>query len=187
MKRAWLQPGQPQLVQPFTNGAFRHRNREPAEHFIAQIGTAPAHDMMDLGVRAGNDQCSQLGHLGCSQFRSCSRGLAGYQSVGAGLVEPMDPITEGLAVHAGLTRCFKPGTAFQHHRDCQQPPGLCGVGIPRRQGAKGRGGSILAGYGHGCAHIILRRRESPRRRMESHFNGIGNPGAGESLGQGRLV
>ena len=43
MHRPRLQSGQPELVQPFADGAFMHLDAEAAPHLPQQINTAPAH------------------------------------------------------------------------------------------------------------------------------------------------
>ncbi len=46
MKRAWLQPRQLELAQPFADRAFAHGHREAPGNLLAQIDAAPTHDLM---------------------------------------------------------------------------------------------------------------------------------------------
>jgi len=78
--RPRLQPGQANLVQPFADRAFPYRHTKAARNLVAQIHAAPAHHLVDCGVRTRNHQIAQLGHLRLGQFRLWAGGGLRYQA-----------------------------------------------------------------------------------------------------------
>ena len=56
MMRTGLKPGELHFAQPFADRAFRYRDRKAPGHFLAQINTAPAYDLVGLGVGADGNQ-----------------------------------------------------------------------------------------------------------------------------------
>ena len=71
MKGARLQARQTELAQPFADRAFRHRDRKPARHFIAQVDTTPTDHAILCGSRTFDHQRLQFGHLGIAQGGGC--------------------------------------------------------------------------------------------------------------------
>ena len=103
---------------------------------LLQVGPAPAHDAMDGPIRAGRDEFGQFGLLpGCEAGR-IALGPAVLQAIRAALVETMDPVAQGLAVHAADPCCVGSAHPIQHGGQGQQAPALIGVLRPGRQPAK---------------------------------------------------
>ena len=63
MHRAWLQPGQAKLMQPFSDRAFMHLDPEPAYNLGAQVNAAPPHHLVPLRIGPRHHQGLQLSFL----------------------------------------------------------------------------------------------------------------------------
>jgi len=108
MMRPRLQLGEFQLPQPFADRALGNGDREAPGYLRAQIDAAPADNFVDIRIRPGDDQFAQFSHLRLGQFGGRTRCLARHQAVDAGLIVAMNPVAQGLTVHARLTRGVEP-------------------------------------------------------------------------------
>ena len=69
-----------------------------------QVDAPPAHDAVNGGVRTLLDDCGQVGLLLGRQPRWWSRRPLIEKTIGAGRVEPVNPVAQRLAVHAANPR-----------------------------------------------------------------------------------
>jgi hypothetical protein len=125
MHRPRLQAGQPELVQPFTDGAFMHLDAEAALYLSEQIGTTPTHHVVYRWVGSVDDQFVQLGHLWLGQKWLTARRHARLQTIDALIVVAMHPITQCLPIHPVGRSGDTAGVAIQHHRQGEKAANLC--------------------------------------------------------------
>ncbi len=100
-----------------------------------QVDPAPAHEARLLPIRAPLDDYGQLGLLFDRQLRGRPFRLAVEQAFGALGIEAVNPIAQGLTVHAADLGRLGPASTLGHRRKCQKPPALPGVPAPPRQAA----------------------------------------------------
>jgi len=63
MKRARLQSGKLQPMQPLADRSLVDRHGEPLRHLVPQVEASPTHDLVGLGIGAFDHQCLQFIHL----------------------------------------------------------------------------------------------------------------------------
>ena len=78
-------------------------------------------------IRSGLDYLSQLGLLLGAEAGRIALGPGVLQPVWAALVEAVDPIAQGLAIHAADARGLRPAHPVQDRRQRQKTPALVGV------------------------------------------------------------
>ena len=124
MHRSRLEPCQADLMQPLADRAFVDFDRKAALDHVQQVHTSPAYDFVGCRVRSLDHQVSQFGHLRfCQKWRAARTG-AGFQPFDTRLVVAMNPIAQGLPIHA-VGRCgFAARMTIQNHRQRQEPANL---------------------------------------------------------------
>ena len=156
MIRTWLQAGPPHLAQPTPDGDLIHGDREASGDLGARIDAAPAHDFVHLGVRTLQHDLARFRQLRGRQSWLRAWRLARDQAIHTAFVEAEHPITQGLAIHAGLPRDVRPRCPFQDQRQGKQPTRLA---------------TILAACGDGTELIgcVVNTRDFDSRAMRSSF------------------
>jgi len=122
MAQAHGQPTVAELRQHLADRTFVQCDPEAPLEFVAQIDSPPAHYPMTSRIGTRLDQRGQISLLFGRQLRLGTRGLAIVQAAQALGVVAMNPVPQGLAVHAaGLGRrlAIHP---VKHHRNSQHSP-----------------------------------------------------------------
>ena len=92
-----------------------------------QIHPPPTHDAVPLRVRSLFDDALQLRHLLKRQPRlRPGMGSIVQTSEALGIVT-MNPIAQGLPVHASVTCCLFTPMPLQHQRQSEHPPRRCSI------------------------------------------------------------
>jgi hypothetical protein len=94
---------------------------------MLQVDPAPAHDTMHGPIRTGLDQAGQFRLLVWRQAPRVALGPGVLQPVGTAFVEAVDPVAQGLPVHAADPCRVRPVHPLQDRRQRQQPSALVGV------------------------------------------------------------
>ena len=181
MKGPRLQARHAQAAQQLAHRALVQVHLETRLDLRPQVHAAPPDHAVLLQVRPSQDQALQLLHL-LSRQRRCAALVAHVaQALNPMRIVAVNPVPQGLAVHAASLRRQQPRVPVQHHRQRQQPPGLLGIRQPRRRRTKPRAVQLRPRDRNRChaAHP-----ESTLERMDSHPQQLGNPW---SQGQSRLV
>lgn len=87
-------------------------------------------------VRPSQDQAFQFQHLLGQQRRRAALVADIAQACNTVLVVAVNPVPQGLPVHAASLGRQGSWVPVQHQRQRQQPPGLLGIGRPRRRRTK---------------------------------------------------
>jgi hypothetical protein len=120
MERTRLDHRQAKLVQPLAHRALVHLHRKAPCDLALQVDAAPAHNLVPRRIRPRQHQGFQFRLLRVVQQGSLAGALARAQPLDPGRIVAMNPITEGLPIHAGLGRCPLPRLPLQHHGERQQ-------------------------------------------------------------------
>ena len=89
-----------------------------------EIDSSPSDHAVNFPVRASFDDGREFGLLIWRQTRSWSTRPIVQQPVGASFIEAMNPIAQGLTVHATDPGCIRAVHPVQNRRQRQQPPTL---------------------------------------------------------------
>jgi hypothetical protein len=127
MTRTRTHVGEAELFQDRSDIALVKVNTEPFLDDGLQINTPPANNAIYLMIRSSLDDGSQFGSLFARQPGLDTSGMAVQKSFGAKLIEAMDPVTQGLPVHAANTCGIGPVHAINNRRKRQQTPALVAV------------------------------------------------------------
>jgi hypothetical protein len=124
MARARADVREAELVQELAHRALVVDHAEALSDEMLQVHPPPAHDAVHGPIRSGLDEVGQRGLLLGGEAGRLALGPAVLQSVRAMLIEAVDPIAKGLAVHAADARCVGPVHAVQDGGQRQQAPAL---------------------------------------------------------------
>jgi hypothetical protein len=133
MHRAWLQPGQAKLVQPFSDRAFMHLDGKSPRHLGPQVDAPPTDDAIDRWIGAADHQVTQFGQLLLGQIRLAARALSGFQTRDARRVVAMHPVAQSLPVHAIEGGRIAARPTLQHQRQGKHATHLRAIGTFARQ------------------------------------------------------
>ena len=167
-----LQACHPQPAQQLTHGPLMHLNLEPGLDLRPQVHAAPAHNVVLGKVRPGQDQGLQLPHLLAGQRRGAALVARVPQALNAVRVVAVDPVAQGLPVHAARLRRKQTWVPIQDQRQRQQPPGLLGVRRARRRRAQPRAVQIIP---RDCNQGHAAYPQSSPGHIDSHPKQLGNP------------
>ena len=132
---ARLQAGQAQLVQPSGDGVPVGLHPEPPLHLRLQVHAAPANHAVDFRIGAGTHESQQLRPLQAAQSPRPARRAARHKALHALGIVAVDPVPQGLAVHAVQFRSLRAGPTLQNHRHGKDTPNLRTIGTLAAQGA----------------------------------------------------
>src|SRR5689334_12822641 len=99
MARARADVREAELVQELAHRALVVDHAEALSDEMLQVHPPPAHDAVHGPIRSGLDEVGQRGLLLGGEAGRLALGPAVLQSVRAMLIEAVDPIAKGLAVH----------------------------------------------------------------------------------------
>ena len=100
---------------------------EPFGDDVLEVNTTPTNDPFDFSVGAHFDNPGELRFLGCRQARRRPACPIVEKPIRAGLIEPVAPVTQGLAVHAADYGSLGTAHSVKNGRQRQQSPALVGV------------------------------------------------------------
>src|SRR6516165_9288404 len=89
-----------ELVQKFADIPRMKVDAEPLGDDPLEVDPPPAHDTVPLAIRTGLDDPGELSQLLFRQAGLGARGPVVDESIWTRGVEAMDPVTQGLPVHA---------------------------------------------------------------------------------------
>ena len=116
-----------ELLQDLADRALVIGHPEALGDEMLQVDPAPAHDTMRGPIRTGLDQAGQFRLLVWRQAPRVALGPGVLQPVGTAFVEAVDPVAQGLPVHAADPCRVRPVHPLQDRRQRQQPSALVGV------------------------------------------------------------
>src|SRR5687768_4021870 len=152
---------EPEPVQDLAHRALVIGHPEALGDEALQVDPPPAHDAMHGPIRTGLDELGQLGLLRGRQARRMALGPGVPQPVRAALVEAVNPVTQGLAVHAADARRICPTYPVQDRREGQKASALTGVLRGRGQSPEFTG-RVVRSHAHRGWHGA-----NPPRTMKS--------------------
>jgi hypothetical protein len=117
MARASADGAEAELVQDLAHCALVIGHAEALGDEALQVDPAPAHDAMHGPIRADLDDLGQFGPLLDGQAGRMALGPGVLQPVRATLVEAVDPVAQGLAVHAADARRLGPAHPVEDGRE----------------------------------------------------------------------
>lgn len=123
---------EPEPPQQGADAALGQMDAKAGLDHLRQVDPAPADDAVLGQIGTGADQRRQLGLMLRRQAGPGARRLAIRQPGQALLVEAMDPVAQGLTVHAAGLRRFGTAATLHHQRERQHPP--CRVRILAARG-----------------------------------------------------
>jgi hypothetical protein len=126
-----------------------------------QVDPPPAHDAMHGLIRTGLDELGQVSLLRGGQARRMALGPGVPQPIRAALVEAVDPVAQGLPVHAADPCRVRPAHPIEDGSQRQQASALVGILCRGRKAAKLSGREVRP-HTHRRWHGA-----SPPRTMES--------------------
>src|SRR3978361_161378 len=126
-----LQARHAQAAQQLAHCALVQRHRETRLDLRPQVHAAPPDHAVRLQVRPSQDQALQFPHLLSRQRRRAALVADIAQARNAVCVVAVNPVPQGLPVHAASLGRQGSWLPVQHHRQRQQPAGLLGIGRPR--------------------------------------------------------
>src|SRR3974390_588069 len=100
---------------------------EPFGDDAFEVDPTPAHDAVLLTIRAGFDDLRELSQLLRRKPRLGTFRPVVDEALGTPRIEAMDPVTQGLAVHASDLRRSAPIHSIPDRSQRQKPPALVDV------------------------------------------------------------
>ena len=141
-----------EVRQILADGAFVHLHAQPHFKFLLQIHPPPAHHFMHRRIRPSLHQSRQSFLLAGTERALVSAGPPLAQARNTFGVVVVNPVAQGLPVHAaGLGRGL-PVHPFEHQRDRQHPPHDQRVLLLLRKPAQVRRRQIKPGNRHSSRH-----------------------------------
>src|SRR5271163_2754622 len=104
MSRAGADMREAESFEDLADRALMIMDAEALGDDALEIDAPPAHDAMHHPIRASLDEVCEFGLLISTEAGRRALGPVVQKPVGATLVEPMNPITQGLLVHAANPR-----------------------------------------------------------------------------------
>ncbi len=124
------------LVQDLADRALVIDYAEALGDEVLKVDPPPAHDPMQGPIRSDLDQLSQFTLLLGREARRMALGPDVLQPRRAALVEAVDPIAQGLAIHAADACRLGPAHPVEDGREGQQASALVGILRRCRKAAK---------------------------------------------------
>src|SRR3954468_18194426 len=169
MARAGADVRKADPVQDLAHGALVVDDTEALSDEVLQVDPAPTHDPVHGPIRSGLDEAGEFSLLLGAEAGRVALGPNVLQPLGSVLVEAMDPVSQGLAIHAADAGGLCPVHPVQDRGEGQQASALVGVLRYGRKPAKLTGRKIRP-HCHGCWHGA-----DPPRTMEADQTQSGNP------------
>jgi hypothetical protein len=142
MTRTGADVAEAEPVQDLAHRALVVGDPEALGDQALQVDPPPAHEAMHGPVRADLDKLGQLGLLRDAEARWLALRPDVLQSIRTALVEAVDPVTQGLPVHAADACRVRPAHPVQDRGNRQQTTALVGVLRRGRQSTKRAGRKI---------------------------------------------
>jgi len=126
-----LRPGRqahiPQPRQKLADRALVHRDAEQVFDLPLEVDAPPTHDAVPVRIRASLNKRGDLRLLFRAEQGRPARRFPVAQSLHALGVVTVDPVPEGLPVHAARLGSVRTIRSFQHQRNRQKPPRRLGI------------------------------------------------------------
>jgi hypothetical protein len=168
LRVAWTHR-EPAIAEPrehFADRAFVQLNAELPLQFVAQIRPAPAHHPVHRRIGTCFNHRREGSSLFGREFGTSPQPLAVVEPWQALGVVAMNPVAQGLTIHAAGLRRARAIRALEHHCQAQHPSRRRNVLRPGRRRPQVRRRQIQPGnldcFPHRC-------RSSPRDSIESEF------------------
>jgi hypothetical protein len=116
--------GEAKPLQKLSDIARMKLDAEPFGNDALEVDPPPAHDAVDLTIRAGLDNLCELSQLLHRKARLGALRPVVDEAVRTRSVEAMDPVTQRLPVHAPDLRRGAPIHSIPHRSQRQKPPAL---------------------------------------------------------------
>ena len=133
-----------ELLQQLSDIALVEHDPEPLSDDPLEVEPPPAHHPVLLTIRAGFDDLRELSQLLIREARLGTLGPVVDQALRTRGVEAMDPVAQGLAVHAADLRRRAAVHSLADRSQRQKPPTLVDVLRPTGEPAKLPGRIILS-------------------------------------------
>ena len=166
------------LAQDLAHGTFVIDHAKPLGDETLEVHAPPAHNPVHHPIRASLNDLGQF----CLLVRGEAWPVALRPGVGqpiwAALVEAVNPVAQGLAVHAADARGLGPAHPIQDRGQRQQAPALAGVLGCGRKPTKLTGREIRP-YSDRCWHdegppgTIQSAQPTSRKPRKSHAKALG--------------
>lgn len=169
MARAGADVREAELVQDLADRARVVGHAEALGDQLLEVDPAPAHDTMHGPIWTGLDELGQFGLLVRGEAGRVALGADVLQPLRAALVEAVNPVAQGLAVHAAEARRLAPAHPVQDGGEGQKATALVGVLRRGREPTKLMGREVRP-HPHGGWH-----RAGPPYATESDQAKGGNP------------
>jgi Ketopantoate reductase PanE/ApbA C terminal len=148
-----------------------HLHREAVGDLVAQIDATPTHDTIARGIRTGQHQSLQFGHLLARQHRRPPGSRRVGKARNPRSVIAMHPVTERLTIHPAGTRSIGPGETVQHMGDRQNAARDTPVLASCRLLPKRRRGQVQPRDLNRLPHVHPARIEHHAKRIRTWTSG----------------
>src|ERR1700733_3108282 len=134
----------PKFLEELSDIARMKVDAEPLGDDALEVEPPPAHDPVLLTIRAGLDDLGELSQLLRRKARLGTLRPVVDEALRTQAVEAMDPVAQGLAVHAPDLRGAAAIHSIPHRSQRQKPPALVDILRPPGQRPKLLGRIVLS-------------------------------------------